>query len=152
MTKDVIQSKRTEEEQELFELEALLRARDMFERDLELAFNWPKHMPATKAGSGRKSRPAKGGTSRRPSKWKDRHGFEFVAEIYAIQARDTCGVMAAIRQLQKDNPKKWSGNPRLLAQRFNEVRNYWGPWVRSGFDLIEKIRAMEAKIEARSQS
>jgi hypothetical protein len=152
MIKDAIQFTplAEDERRELFEIASLLGERDMFEHDLALAFNWPKHLPVTKAGSGRKGRPAKGGTRRRPSKWKNRHGYEFVVAILTLQARDKCGVRAAIRQLQKDDPKKWSGNPRRLAQTFNEIKDYWGPWARRGIELTERILAMEAKIEARS--
>jgi hypothetical protein len=141
---------KAEAKRELWEIEVLLAERDMFEQDLALAFNWPKHMPVTKAGSGRKGRPAKGGTRRRPSKWKNRHGFEFVAEILVIRARDKCSAAAAIRELKKADPKKWPESQRSLERRFQEANKYWGWWARRGIELTERVLAMEAKIEARS--
>jgi hypothetical protein len=126
-----------DDERELHEIEWLQAAKAA----LDKALNWPADEPIKPGhklvGSARKY-------ARRPAEWKGRHGYEFVLAILTIRAREKCSVAAAIRQLQKDDPKKWAGNPRNLARRFDEIKDYWSPWVH----LMIEVEAREAALLA----
>jgi len=127
-----------EDKRELSDIEWCMSAR----ASLDKVLNWPAGEPYTEG------QQLSGGATKyagRPGKWKGRHGYEFVAAILAILAREQCTITAAIDQLQKDDPKKWCGEPRNLARRFSGVRKYWEPWFRLMAEVEARERALAEK-------
>jgi hypothetical protein len=121
----------------LKDFDAALRARSELRRR-QLAENWQKLAACEydlrglndlaaridafgrNLGKALKKRPSPG----RPGRWQGAHGYEFVAGILDIQARENCSVAKAIRRLKKDDPKKWPEKPRDLQNRFRETKKW----------------------------
>lgn len=130
------------------QLQELMTEIANFERDLDRAFDWPPDKtlkPNQNKKYDRHGRPTK--YNRRPPKWKGRDGYELVSGVIAIQARDKCGVAAAIRELKKRNPEKWPEEGRDLEQRHKEIKDYWGPWCRIERTLEAEAVALLAKTD-----
>jgi hypothetical protein len=142
-------------ERELRELEQLQSEIAEFERAFDKALNWPKDQPIDwdyrldkKTGKMRDREPV---FARRPNKWKGRHGYEFVSNILAIQARDNCNQAEAIRRLKDADPKKWPGKQRQLEKVFGKIVDYWGGWYRWKMELEAKKTAFLAKIDSQTK-
>jgi hypothetical protein len=60
--------------------------------------------------------------NRAPPTWRSQRGYELVAGILKIQARNKCGVAAAVRQLKKSEPKEWPEKERDLQRRYRRSR------------------------------
>jgi hypothetical protein len=144
-----LEKKRTE----LAQLQLLEAAYASFERDLDRAFKRPTDRPV-KPGQAEKfnrlGQPTKYNRAR-PT-WRGQHGYELVAGILKIQARDKCGVAAAIRQLKRDDPDKWSQEERDLQRRYQEIKDRWGPWCRIEMMLEAEAAALLAKTESLAKS
>jgi hypothetical protein len=135
----------SEDERELREIEALLMAMTGYERDLAKVLDWPKDKPvkvdlAYNKKTNRIDRTPK--DARRPTKWKGRHGYEFVSGVLTLRARDKCTVAAAIRKMKADNPAKWPEDQRDLERRFQEIKDDWEPWFLVGAGLEKQARAL----------
>jgi hypothetical protein len=132
--------------------DALQRLEDRtsgFYRDLDRAFNWPTDKPVKRNQAqkfNRLGQPTK--YNRALPKWKSQRGYELVAGILKIQARDKCGVAAAIRKLRKSEPKEWPERERDLQRRYQEIKDYWGPWCRMEMMLEAEAAALLAKTES----
>jgi hypothetical protein len=132
----------------LHRLELLKAAAVSFERDLELAFSWPTDKPVKSNQAqkfDRRGRLTKYNRAR--PKWKGRHGYEFVSAVLQIQSQDKCTPAAAIRQLKHSSPEKWPEKERDLQRRFQEVKDYWGPWCRVAMRLTAEIENLLAETE-----
>jgi hypothetical protein len=144
-----LREKRAEFEDAIRQLEVHRAAVASFERDLHRAFDWPTDKPvkqhqATKFD--KRGRPTK--YNRAPATWKGRRGYEFVLGIMKIQARDKkCRVAAAIRELKKNDPKKWPEPERDLQRRYLESKQ-WRPWCRIAMMLEADAAALLAKTES----
>jgi hypothetical protein len=146
------EQKRAELVEAISKLQELMTEIDNFERDLDRAFDWPPDKPLKPNQSkkvDRHGRPTK--YNRRPPKWKGRDGYEFLSGIKAIQARERCGVAAAIRELKKNDPKNWPEEVRNLEWRYQEIKDdwkgYWEPWHRLEQMLEAEAAALLAKTE-----
>jgi hypothetical protein len=120
-----------------------------FERDLQRALNWPSDRPVKRGQKpklNREGRPTK--YNRAQPTWKGWRGYEFVAGILKIRERDKCSVAAAIRQLKRDDPDKWSEEERDLQRRFQEIKDYWRPWCRMEMILEAEAATLLAKTES----
>jgi hypothetical protein len=135
------------------ELADAIRQLRLFERDLTRAFKWPTDKPV-KANQAEKfnrlGQPTK--YNRAPPMWRSQRGYELVAGILKIQARDKCGVAAAVRELKKSEPKDWPEKELDLQRRYQEIKNYWGPWCRVEIILEAKVRGLLAKTESLAKS
>jgi hypothetical protein len=125
-----LQAELAELKNALHRLELLRAARISFERDLARAFNWPADKPLNPNQPqklDRHGRPTKY-NRRPPTAWKGRRGYDFVLAILRVQARGRCTVAAAVRELKEHEPDKWPEAGRDLQRRYQEIKDYWGPW------------------------
>jgi hypothetical protein len=135
------------------ELADAIRQLRLFERDLIRVFKWPTDKPV-KANQAEKFNRLGQTTkyNRAPPTWRGQRGYELAAGILKIQARDKCGVAAAIRTLRKSEPKEWPEKERDLQRRYQEIKDYWGPWCQVEIILEAKVRRLLAKTESLAKS
>jgi hypothetical protein len=140
------EQKRAELVEAISKLQKLMADIDDFERDLDRAFSWPPDKPLKPNQTqklDRRGHPTK--YNRRPPTWKGRRGYEFLSGIVAIQARDKCGIAAAIRELKKNEPGKWPEEVRALQRRYQEIEGDWKPWHQLEQMLEAEAAALLAK-------
>ncbi len=132
----------------LHRLRLMQAARISFYQALERAFNWPVDKPI-KPNQAQKfdKRGRRTKYNRAPQKWKGRHGYELVAGIMEIQARDNCTTAAAVRELKDNEPAKWPEPERDLQRRHQEIKKYWEPWCRVEMKLAADIENLLAETE-----
>jgi hypothetical protein len=144
-----IGEKRAELADAILQLQLLEAACASFERDLDRAFKWPTDKPVKPNQAekfNRLSQPTK--YNRAPATWKGRRGYDLVSGILKVQARDKCSVAAAVRKLRKSEPKEWPEKERDLQRRYQEIKDYWGPWCRIEMMLEAEAAALLAKTES----
>jgi hypothetical protein len=144
---------RSELREKRAELADAIRQLRLFERDLTRVFEWPTDKPV-KANQAEKfnrlGQPTRYNRAR-PT-WRSQRGYELVAGILKIQARDKCSVAAAVRELKKSERKEWPEKERDLQRRYQEIKNYWGPWCRVEIILEAKVKDLLAKTESLAKS
>jgi lysyl-tRNA synthetase class I len=132
----------------LHRLQLMQAAHDSFYQALDRAFNWPTIKPVKTNQAeklDRHGQPTK--YNRAPQKWKGRHGYEFVCGVMKIRARDNCNIAAAIRKLKESDQQKWPEGERDLQRRYQEAKDWWGPWC----EIETKLQADEAALLAETE-
>jgi hypothetical protein len=64
-----------------------------------------------------------------------------------IRARDNCNIAAAIRKLKESDQQKWPEGERDLQRRYQEAKDWWGPWC----EIETKLQADEAALLAETE-